>query len=182
VITDAALAIVRHAGVDGLTMRALADALGVDVAATYRHVRDKQALLALVLDQALEKVEVSEDDAVPPLDRVADLTRATFRQILDHPGLGSIVMRVGGHTTQTRRLRKITLQLLMEAGFDEATAKKVEEARNRLWLGSVVVASAAGRAGGPNASRQRHRALAQLDFAIELLDKGMRAALQQDKG
>jgi TetR/AcrR family transcriptional regulator, tetracycline repressor protein len=180
VITAAALEIVRRTGVDGLTMRALAEALDVDVAATYRHVADKQALLELVLDHVLDEVKISEDTSIPPLDRLADLTRTSFDQVLRHPGSGSIVLRVGGHTAQTRRLSRASRALLMEAGFDEATAKRIEETRHRLWLGSVIVATAATRE--PRPAHQRRRSMDELNFAIQLVDAGMRALLQKQAG
>lgn len=45
VIVDAAFAVLDESGADGLTVRAVADRLGVKAPALYWHVRDKQALL-----------------------------------------------------------------------------------------------------------------------------------------
>ena len=182
-ITAAALDIVRRVGVDGLTMRLLADELGVNVAATYRHVADKQALLELILDRALANVEIPPGTTGSPLERLAMITRQTFHEVLSHPGLDSIVLRLTRHTPQTRRLRAASIGLLLAAGFDPMTAKQVEEVRHRLWLGSVAVATVASErlaAEGANTRRradQRARSAAELDFAIGLLDAGMRAAL-----
>lgn len=44
-IVDAALAVLDEAGIDGLTVRAVADRLDVKAPALYWHVRDKKALL-----------------------------------------------------------------------------------------------------------------------------------------
>ena len=49
-IVKAALAIAGREGADGLTMRALADELGVTATALYHHVADKKALIALMVD------------------------------------------------------------------------------------------------------------------------------------
>ncbi|HEY1829492.1 MAG TPA: helix-turn-helix domain-containing protein [Acidimicrobiales bacterium] len=47
-IVEAAKGLLAERGVDGLTMRALSDRLGVALGATYRHVPNKHALLQLV--------------------------------------------------------------------------------------------------------------------------------------
>lgn len=44
-IVDAAFAVLDEAGIDGLTVRSVADRLGVKAPALYWHVRDKQAML-----------------------------------------------------------------------------------------------------------------------------------------
>lgn len=50
-IVGAALALLDEVGLDALTMRALAERLGVKAASLYRHVRDKGELLALLADE-----------------------------------------------------------------------------------------------------------------------------------
>ncbi len=52
-ITTAAMAVADERGLAGFTMRAVADALGVTPMALYRHVQDKAALVALVVDTAI---------------------------------------------------------------------------------------------------------------------------------
>ena len=52
-IASAALAIATKRGVEGFSMRAVADALGVTPMALYHHVKDKAELAALVVDAAI---------------------------------------------------------------------------------------------------------------------------------
>ncbi|HYM33936.1 MAG TPA: TetR/AcrR family transcriptional regulator C-terminal domain-containing protein [Steroidobacteraceae bacterium] len=52
-IAAAALAVADKYGVEGFTMRAVADALRVTPMALYHHVKDKAALAALVVDSAI---------------------------------------------------------------------------------------------------------------------------------
>ena len=54
-IAAAALAIADKHGVDGFTMRAVADALNVTPMALYHHVQDKAALVTLLVDTAIRK-------------------------------------------------------------------------------------------------------------------------------
>jgi len=55
-LVSAALSLVQQEGLDALTMRALADRLGVKAASLYWHVRDRQELLELLADAILAGV------------------------------------------------------------------------------------------------------------------------------
>jgi AcrR family transcriptional regulator len=50
-VVRAALLLLDEVGLDDLTMRRLAERLGVKAASLYRHVRDKQELLVLLADE-----------------------------------------------------------------------------------------------------------------------------------
>jgi AcrR family transcriptional regulator len=56
-IARAALALVDEDGLDALTMRALAHRLECDPMTLYRHVRNREDLLALVVDTAISDIE-----------------------------------------------------------------------------------------------------------------------------
>src|SRR5262245_12102128 len=55
-IVRAALALLDETGLDALTMRALAERLGVKAASLYRHVRDKDELLILLADEITSEI------------------------------------------------------------------------------------------------------------------------------
>ncbi len=57
-ILDATLALIRRNGADALTMRQLADELGVSAMASYYYVESKDALLRRVGDYVYASVEV----------------------------------------------------------------------------------------------------------------------------
>jgi AcrR family transcriptional regulator len=50
-VVRAALALVDEVGLDGLTMRRLAERLGIQAASLYKHVKDKDELLVLLADE-----------------------------------------------------------------------------------------------------------------------------------
>lgn len=64
-IVEAGLEILDEYGLADLTMRRVADALGVQAGALYYHVPNKQSLLAAVADEVLSQVRVPSDDSVP---------------------------------------------------------------------------------------------------------------------
>lgn len=59
-LVGAALVVVQGEGVDGLSMRALADRLGVKAASLYWHVRDRRELLELLADAVLSRAPGTE--------------------------------------------------------------------------------------------------------------------------
>ena len=58
-LVKAALALVNEEGLEGLSMRALADRLEVKAASLYWHVRDRRELLDLVAESILSSVRVT---------------------------------------------------------------------------------------------------------------------------
>src|SRR5437867_13029130 len=55
-VVRTALALLDEVGLDGLTMRRLADELGVQAASLYWHLRDKEELLDLLADAICEEM------------------------------------------------------------------------------------------------------------------------------
>ena len=62
-IVATAIAMADEAGVEGLTMRRLAERLGFKVMALYNHVADKDELLALMVDAVAAEIDEPPDAA-----------------------------------------------------------------------------------------------------------------------
>ncbi len=60
-IVDAALAIVDEQGLDALTMRSVASALGTGPASLYAHVASKDELIEAVVEQVIGEIEIGEE-------------------------------------------------------------------------------------------------------------------------
>jgi AcrR family transcriptional regulator len=88
-IIEAALEIVAVVGVEGLTMRGLADRLNVSVAAAYKHVPDKQALLHLACDTLLARVEEGDVQDAECFDRVRALLVSFYDVMRTYPGMSA---------------------------------------------------------------------------------------------
>ena len=61
-IVTAAIEVIDHAGVAGLSMRRVAEQLGTGVASLYAHVSGKDELLELVYDELIGQVPLEEPD------------------------------------------------------------------------------------------------------------------------
>jgi AcrR family transcriptional regulator len=91
-IVEAALRVAKRVGFDRLTMRALADELGVTPMATYHYVNSKEVLLELVADALLAG---DDEQPVPDLMWDEQLKRnafALYDRLTKAPGLGTFLL------------------------------------------------------------------------------------------
>lgn len=134
-IVQAARALAEQ-GVDALTMGALAEALGVTPMPAY-HVRNREHLLAFVLDAALGDVEVPEHGRWN--DRIRALHRAIVAELDRYPALFPIY-RAGSHPEMpsARRLLDAYLRILREGGFTEEHAALAYTGLYFLAMGVVL--------------------------------------------
>ncbi len=118
-IVEAALAL----GLSNLTMKAVADRLGVGTAALYYHVKNRDELLALVAVTLIDKADLPK--AIPPeawreaLARVARGLRAKF-QAAD--GLAEYAFCDPAMPPEILTLHETAASALVQAGFAPRTA------------------------------------------------------------
>jgi AcrR family transcriptional regulator len=121
VVTEA-LAAIAEDGVQALTMRSLATRLGVVPGAVYHHVRNKQQLQDLVLDNVLAEVDVHLDPSLGWTGQLKVLAHR-LRQVLEaHPGVAGILKTrdpLGPHSLD---LAEAFLEPLQAAGFGDRQA------------------------------------------------------------
>ncbi|MBV8527763.1 MAG: TetR family transcriptional regulator [Candidatus Dormibacteraeota bacterium] len=119
-MVDAALELLAESGIDGLSMRALADRLGVKAASLYWHVRDKQQVLELLADALLGRVSVPSG-ASDWRDQVRAACAQLADLLADEATAGAVILAAlpviqrSGLTTQLTRV-------LADAGLPEAGA------------------------------------------------------------
>ncbi|MFT7599132.1 MAG: AcrR family transcriptional regulator [Acidimicrobiales bacterium] len=85
-ITLAAIGIIDDQGLDGLSMRRLGAALGVEAMSLYHYVASKNDLLDSVMVQLYSEIEIPEiDDAADWQDAVRSGMRSFYKVLVDHP-------------------------------------------------------------------------------------------------
>lgn len=89
-IVSTALDLVDQHGVDALTMRALARALGADPMAVYRHVRDKEALLGALCDALLADLDPF-DPGRPWYEQVERFARQLRDVLAARPSMAAVL-------------------------------------------------------------------------------------------
>ena len=121
-----ARAIMEESGVESVSMRRVAAALGVTAMALYHHVGDKQALVALVADQVIDEVSDSRTpDDCPWYDRLRHGFLTVHEAITRYPGLGLYIAGSNGFYPSGFRMFRETVEMLVEAGFDESEAIEI---------------------------------------------------------
>jgi AcrR family transcriptional regulator len=86
-IVDAAMATLDAGGLDALSMRSVAQALGTGPASLYAHVANKEELLELLIERVAATLELPEPDAEHWQEQVKDMVRAVHYGLLAHRDL-----------------------------------------------------------------------------------------------
>jgi AcrR family transcriptional regulator len=117
-----ALAVIAQDGVQALTMRSLATRLGVVPGALYHHVRNKQQLQDLLLDNVLAEVDVRLDPSLRWNEQLKVLAQR-LRQVLEaHPGIAGILKTRDPLGPHSLALAEAFLAPLQTAGFGDREA------------------------------------------------------------
>jgi len=85
-LQDAALSIVDGQGLQALSMRSLATALGTGPMTLYNYVRDRSDLDALVVEAVMSKVRLPRESGAWQAD-VRAIVEATWRTVRRHPNV-----------------------------------------------------------------------------------------------
>lgn len=125
-IVSLAKHLMETSGLESITMRRLAEELGVTPMALYHHVPNKQALLALVGDTVVGTVEFPGPESGPWYERIRLSVLMVYRELSKYPGLGQHHLGANHFSPSGVRMTQKSLEVLMEAGFDEDEALAAE--------------------------------------------------------
>jgi AcrR family transcriptional regulator len=112
-----ALAMISSDGVQALTMRSLAGRLEVVPGALYRHVRSKEQLHDLVLDEILAEVDVRNDPEAPWTEQITTLARRLRLVLEGHPGIAGLLKSRAPLTPHALALAEAFLEPLLAAAL-----------------------------------------------------------------
>lgn len=139
-IVAAALRIVDTRGIEGMTVRRLADDLDVTPMSIYWHVPDKATLLELVGQAVLGEMEA------PPATgdwrrQLLDLHRSMLLGFLRHPNTGELLIGRARYGSSGLGLFERILSILLEAGFGPEAAFDAYQSLYLFTLGFMATAS-----------------------------------------
>jgi AcrR family transcriptional regulator len=133
-LVEAALELVDDAGLEGLSMRALADRLQVKASSLYWHVRDRDELLDLLADGILESVSRTRQRATWR-DTVQATADALARAVAAHKDANRILLEVPGALGRSHVARDLA------AAFRSAGLQETESADVARMVMTQVIAA-----------------------------------------
>jgi AcrR family transcriptional regulator len=164
-IVDVALELAAADGLDGVSLRRIAEVLGVTPMALYRHIGSKEALLDAMADALYAELRLPGDEG-DWWEALRQLARSTRTLLLARPWAVSLFSRplAGPHG---RELDQALRSTLLRAGFSRAEATELHH-----QLSNIVFALVA-----PELDCRRNRAA--FERGLELLRPGLDARLRQ---
>lgn len=154
-VVGAALTLLRREGLDAVSMRRVADHLGVAPNAIYSYVADKQALIDELLDAVL--ADVPNPTEAGWRDRIVTVMGASRRALLAHPDLIPFALVRQSVGPNALRLGEVTLAALRDAGVEGAAAVTGLQVLLVQTIGSAAFESARIRDADPSARSRRGR-------------------------
>jgi AcrR family transcriptional regulator len=144
IIARAALEVVDAHGSDGLTMRALADRLGVKAASLYNHMAGKDELIDAIAELVNEEIGLAPLDAADWRAGLADYARGYRAVFLRHPNTIALLARRRVEAERQLLTYDALLAALGRAGLAPADAAEAAAALDYLVLGSALETFTAG--------------------------------------
>jgi AcrR family transcriptional regulator len=114
-IVDAALAITKTEGFDAVTMRRVAAELDTGAASLYVYVRNRDELLLLMFDRAVDRLALVEPDPKRWREQVHDLLHTFLKTLESYPGLAG-ALPVGPPTSENSLAGAENLLAILLAG------------------------------------------------------------------
>ena len=115
-VLDAAREIVTGQGSEPLTMRRLAEHLGVAPNTLYSHYPNKAALMDAVLDSLLGDIDIPDVESMDWDDVLVDIMSASRRMLLEHTELLPLLFARPMTGPNATRLGEMSLRLLARGG------------------------------------------------------------------
>jgi AcrR family transcriptional regulator len=134
-IAEAALRLTNLVRFDELTMRGLANELGVPVMTLYGYVPNKRALFDLIADHVLRPISVPPEHVGTWDDRMRTLQRDTREAVGRHMGLRS--GNAIGHSSEAARLADGVMAILADGGFQPDDAELAFATLFTFMLGQI---------------------------------------------
>src|SRR3984957_19137169 len=141
-VVDRAMQLADAAGLDALTIRKLAQELGVTPMALYWHFRSKDELLDGLAERVWSEIDVDVHPGASWPDQLRGLLESLLQVLRAHPAAPALLLHKETQDESFLRAPGPTLDVLRNAGCDPLYASEI--ARSTLWTGITLVMSEPG--------------------------------------
>ncbi|MFC6881424.1 TetR/AcrR family transcriptional regulator [Actinomadura yumaensis] len=136
-ILDASMALLDSRGVAALTMRNVAEALGCTQASLYRHVRNREELVTLLVDRAVSVASSPPPDGADWAGKAAWSARLFRDHLRRHPGVASLLRGTERLGPNSLTGVEYALGLFIGAGLSPRLASAAASSLATFVIGSV---------------------------------------------
>jgi AcrR family transcriptional regulator len=154
-----ALEVMDAHGSEALTMRGLAEELGMGTMALYRYFPSKKELMDAAIELAAPEIELPERGAAPWKEQLAGLARALFEAGLRHPSLARERFDRPLQSPGAAQVTDRAIALLLEAGLSKRDAVAAFKALLVHTLGAAAFVASESRRDVRQAASERHASL-----------------------
>lgn len=138
-VVDAALAVAQQRGLGAMSMRAVAEQLGLTVMALYRHVETKEALLDQLVGRLLTEIELP-DPAEAWQQRLRHLGGEFYDLARRYPTVVPLLLTRPYVTPDAVRIVHSTSSILHDAGIRSDQVPRLERMVSTFLLGYTTSA------------------------------------------
>ena len=159
----------RH-GETGLSIRVLAEVLGVSAMTIYNYVPTKARLLEMAVDSVIDRVALPEPDAADWEEELRRYALEAWDAQVPHPWVPTLLAsrKMADRPTETQA-RAALLQLFERAGADSDAAREGVAVFFSFMIGSLVQVAPAVADHGPTL-----RSRAVFEHAFDIIIDGLR--------
>jgi AcrR family transcriptional regulator len=148
-VVERGLKLADEGGLETLTIRKLAQSLGVTPMALYWHFRSKDELLEALAERVWSEIDVSLDPEEPWITQFRGMVESLVSVLRAHPTVADLLMHHGKRSASALRAMEVALEVLRSAGFDPEYAAAIT--RTALWTGLMLVMNEPGAHPGRSA-------------------------------
>jgi AcrR family transcriptional regulator len=142
-VVDAALRVLDREGMDGLSMRRVAEELGTGAASLYWHVRNKEQLLQLLFERVTEELQLPEPDPSRWQEQLKELARQMLEVMRRHRDVARVSLgRIPAGPTLAR-LTEWMFALLQPVGIPDRVIAYLGDFMG-LYLGAYAFEESLG--------------------------------------
>jgi AcrR family transcriptional regulator len=175
-VIDAALRVTERVGLENLTMRLVAEELGMSMMAAYNYVPTKQALIARVVEAVLARVAVPERDAGSWDERMKMVGHDLRENVRRYPGIGD-ALRSTPAEAESLRIGRGVVGILTDGGFERDEAQAAFVTFYKFMIGQLRFDDVTSPV--VPQPRTSFDPDALFDFGFETVLEGLRARLRR---
>lgn len=137
-ILDATMPLVAEHGIDGVSLRMVADALGISSPALYHYFSGRDDLLDRCCERVAAEVDLTVDPTAPWDDAIVAVILNMHRTFARYPGVAARVLPAQRPSRAADRISVVVYELALRAGYSTNAAEDLLAAMRVVFGGWLL--------------------------------------------